>query len=873
MALARQLVMLALQPLVRQAFNSLGAGGLASHAMGGLSGAATFLTERFADHGARLEQALDGSTQRAWKVLDIALAGNSLWRRLERREDRALGEKIRAFLAAQLPEESVEQVRTACLAELRRARKAGHLEGPCRWTDELAREAVELAAAADQRGLLDAEWRALDNLAGQLHSVGYPELARLVTLRPTGGESLLAIAVRYYFRRAIEEDEVLARAVLWETLDSLSATHRQHLVELDGVFARQGQQLDEILDDVAGVREIVQDVRNQVVEIKQTVLELLRNHKLNDGPLSPRHSLSIRDENEKRLVKRLLTQFRQLDTDRQRQLPDVLNDLGKLLHGTGEFRAAREVFAEAAAAVPDDSRMKGEAHHNSYLAALEQEDWAAALDELRQAVVCDRARYEPFPLDKYVPLRILGAGGFGVVFLCEHHLLRAKVAVKTLATDHLDRNIDELFEEARTLLQLDHPNIIRLLDCSYADPEHHQRPYLLMEYFDGVSLRDYVAEHGPLSPRDLLVAGTQVCAALDAAHQRNILHRDVKPGNILVRKQGDTWQLKLIDFGLAVKAELAQEAAHSLSTRSDSHVATKLAGTLDYAAPEQMGRLAGTAVGPYSDVYSFGKTCCYSLFKKTSPLARDWKTVPQGMTELLDDCLSDAPQQRPQSAAVVLKRLQGMDSSGDRNPLPPPPPDLADEVQKIHERARKLHEQASQMISQQHDYAGAVALLSQLPEGLRDQRVFTETVRRRDRVALLDAEVARGVREQRFVGLRAKVAELAQLQPNRADMRKLLETLSTEGPRQIQQLASANSDQVKNYLIESILLLVLCNPLLAIPALIYALQVDGKRSAGDLDGARKASESAKLWCLIALGVGLLCNLAILPFFLAAMASA
>lgn len=875
MILARQLVTLALQPFVKQALRGVGTGELAELALSGFSSATAFLADRFADHGARLENALSESNRKAWKALDIALAGDTLWQRLERREDRILGEKIRGYLDSQLPADVVEQVRAEGLAELRRARKAGHLEGSCRWDEELVREAVELAGAADQKGLIEAEWRTVDKMAGQLDALGYGQLSRVVSLRPKARESLLAIAVRYYFRRAMEEDAILSRAVVWETIESLSDAHRLHFGELDGVLARHGQRLDSILDEVAGVRVIVQDVRADVVEIKHSVLELLRNHKLGDGPLSPRHSFSIRDENEKRLVKRLLAKFRELEASQQQQLPDVLNDLGKLLHGTGEFRAAREVFAEAAAAVPNDAAMRGQVHFNAYLAALEQEDWVAALGELLAAVACDRARYEPFPLEKYVPQRILGAGGFGVVFLCEHHLLRAKVAVKTLATDHLDRNIDELFEEARTLLQLDHPNIIRLLDCSFADVENHQRPYLLMEYFEGESLRDYIDAHGPLSPRETLVAGSQICAALVAAHERNILHRDVKPGNILVRKQGDQWHLKLIDFGLAVKADLVQQAAQSLSTRSDSHVATKLAGTVDYAAPEQMGRLAGTAVGTYTDVYSFGKTCCYSLFKKTTPLARDWRTLPDSLTELLDDCLSDAPQQRPQNAVAVQARLQGLAKTLGGDSAPPVPADLAGEVRKVHEQARRLQEQASRLITEEYDYAAAANLLAQLPEGLRDPRVFAETIRRRDRVAALDAEITRAVREQRFVNLRPKVAELVQLRPNHSDMRKLLETLpegdGQRGHRSPEHLLGpGESEKVKNYLIESILVLVLCNALIAIPALVYALQVDARQSAGDLAAARKASENARLWCLIAAGVGLLCNLAMIPFILAAM---
>ncbi len=94
-----------------------------------------------------------------------------------------------------------------------------------------------------------------------------------------------------------------------------------------------------------------------------------------------------------------------------------------------------------------------------------------------------------------------------------------------------------VFREAQILESLDHPGIIRLLDCGFADRVREQRPYLKLEHFpDSLTLEDHVQRHGPLTPDDLLPIAGQTAEALQAAHAAGVLHRDVKPGNVLVRK-------------------------------------------------------------------------------------------------------------------------------------------------------------------------------------------------------------------------------------------------------------------------------------------------------------------------------------------------
>src|ERR1019366_5603273 len=135
------------------------------------------------------------------------------------------------------------------------------------------------------------------------------------------------------------------------------------------------------------------------------------------------------------------------------------------------------------------------AHYNAYQAALQRQDWLAALASIRQAILLDAARFAPFPAD-YEPTRILGAGGFGVAFLCHHKHMDDDVVVKTLQSDELDCDVVRVFDEARALKRLDHPSIIRVATCGYVDAGRKSRPFLAMDYFDGVNLESYVDEHG-----------------------------------------------------------------------------------------------------------------------------------------------------------------------------------------------------------------------------------------------------------------------------------------------------------------------------------------------------------------------------------------
>ena len=196
----------------------------------------------------------------------------------------------------------------------------------------------------------------------------------------------------------------------------------------------------------------------------------------------------------------------------------------------------------------------------------------------------------------------LGAGGMSTVFLALDTVLERQVAVKLLA-EHLAE--DEAFvarfrREALAAARLQHPNVVQVFD-SGQDPES-SRHFIVMEFVDGPSCADLLRDHGTLPVEQTTDVVRGACNGLDYAHRQGVVHRDVKPGNLLINS--DSGNLKLADFGIAKAAE---------QTRI-TQVGSVL-GTAAYLSPEQA---RGEEAGPASDIYSLG-VCAYQLLAGRLP--------------------------------------------------------------------------------------------------------------------------------------------------------------------------------------------------------------------------------------------------------------
>jgi serine/threonine protein kinase len=262
--------------------------------------------------------------------------------------------------------------------------------------------------------------------------------------------------------------------------------------------------------------------------------------------------------------------------------------------------------------------------------------------------------------DRYRLERRLGVGGMATVQLALDTRLERHVAVKLLA-EHLaeDANFISRFKrEALAAARLVHPNIVQVFD--FGAEESTGRQFIVMEYVDGSSCAEILRELGRLDPADAVGILTQACRGLDYAHRNGVVHRDVKPGNLLRGRDGG--QVKLADFGIAKAAE-----------QSDITKVGSVLGTAAYLSPEQA---RGEPAGPASDLYALG-VVSYQLLAGRLPyeaasltdLARQQDTgeppplhkldrdIPVALSEVVVRALAREPEDRFADAAEMEHAL------------------------------------------------------------------------------------------------------------------------------------------------------------------------------------------------------------------------
>lgn len=268
------------------------------------------------------------------------------------------------------------------------------------------------------------------------------------------------------------------------------------------------------------------------------------------------------------------------------------------------------------------------------------------------------AGHRRFRLGHYTVLDEIGRGGMGQVFLAEHSLMGRAVAVKVLPRARSTPEHEAAFRrEIRMLASLDHENLVRALDAGYDAKVY----YLVTEFVPGCDLRRQVRRYGPL---DELAAGavmTQAAKGLAYAHDHGVVHRDVKPGNLLVTQDG---RVKVLDLGLAGSA-----------LDPETQQAGRVVGTMDYMAPEQIR--AAEAAGPAADVYALGCTLYFALSgqppfpggsrkekaqrqlgEQPVPLLQLAPQVDPGLARLVEAMMQKSPAERIASAHEVIDRLR-----------------------------------------------------------------------------------------------------------------------------------------------------------------------------------------------------------------------
>src|SRR5246500_5097877 len=246
------------------------------------------------------------------------------------------------------------------------------------------------------------------------------------------------------------------------------------------------------------------------------------------------------------------------------------------------------------------------------------------------------------------------AGGMSTVYRAPQETLQRQVAIKLMhreiATD--SDQLERFRREARAVAQLQHPNIVRVIDAGEEEAAEHGQfngagtPYIVLEYVDGETLKDLICREGPLEIPEALAYAIEVARALGAAHEQQIVHRDVKPQNVLIGSEGSA---KITDFGIA----------RSLSEEGLT-VAGRVLGTTDYVSPEQA---LGHPVTGQSDLYSLG-VVLYEMVTGQVPFTGD-TPVAVAMRHVREE-IPDAQLLRPElsaATAAVIDRAVAKDLS------------------------------------------------------------------------------------------------------------------------------------------------------------------------------------------------------------------
>ena len=267
---------------------------------------------------------------------------------------------------------------------------------------------------------------------------------------------------------------------------------------------------------------------------------------------------------------------------------------------------------------------------------------------------------------RYEVLKRVGSGGMADVYMAKDHKLNRNVAVKVLKSEYVeDEKFLKKFEtEAQAVARLSHPNIVNIYDVGIEDGIN----YIVMELAEGITLKEYIRKKGYLSPKETVEISTQIASAISHAHKNHIIHRDIKPQNILV---SDTGIIKVTDFGIA--------KATSSNTVTSTATAT---GSVHYISPEQA---KGRFCDEKSDIYSLGITmyemvtghvpfdhengvtiALMHLQNEITPPSQIRDGIPDSLEKIILKCTMKKPEERYQTADDLIAdlRLVFEDTSG-----------------------------------------------------------------------------------------------------------------------------------------------------------------------------------------------------------------
>ncbi len=433
---------------------------------------------------------------------------------------------------------------------------------------------------------------------------------------------------------ALERDDPLFPCVLRGILEALDArpglrdflSDTQH----NAVQALGGQARDESLSD--DEREIL----NNLAAVRDE-LGLAETVEIRDV-------LSVRSDVQAEQVSEAIREHMRLPP-RLRSHPEILNQLGHAYFVMGQPGRAAECFAEAL------ERGVGERTalyaYNHFQACVQAREFEPALASYQTAVATDPTGFELFDGDRYRVESVLGAGVFGVTFGCRQ--LGQKHVVKALSGG--DLVLENVFDEAERLGRLRSPFIARFVDLGFADRRRKRRPYLVVEWAGKQTLADRVRREGPLPVEQAVPLLLRVASGMQSAHEAGVLHRDLRPKNIVLDRHHGRWMPRIIDFSLMVRVSNLNRYLPE-RRRGRTLLERRITSLLAYAAPEQRGETRAP-VDERADIYAFGQVGWFTLYGSV-----DAPGLETGLDAVLERCRSAEPGDRYDDFAQVAEALE-----------------------------------------------------------------------------------------------------------------------------------------------------------------------------------------------------------------------
>lgn len=389
-------------------------------------------------------------------------------------------------------------------------------------------------------------------------------------------------------------------------------------------------------------------------------------------------------------------------------------------------------------------------------------------------------RHRGFPftlLNRYEVQALLGSGGMGDVTLARDCDLGRLVAIKWIRGDLLQspQASQRFFQEAQAAAALNHANIVQIYDRGSDEGDE----FFVMEYVDGESL-DALLKRGPLDMDQCIRITIAICDALQAAHDHGIVHRDVKPANIIQTSDGIP---KLTDFGVARRGG-----------EIELTLAGSTLGTPIYMAPEQAKNALNAS--SKSDQYSLVATL-YHMLTGESPARILERRLPDMLRDVVVRGTEPDPEQRfPTMSDFKVALLDATGASVAMVSSGHAMGNAVDTLKRQKERVRKIHGAARRLAFEQHDWLLARTTLQQIPESVRDEKLWEDVCDKAELVDSLDRSINEAVAQMQWKGLNLAIDELLALQPQRADLKQLKDQLDDSDSLCCSSLSASSNEEM-----------------------------------------------------------------------------